>query len=131
MVLIAIVVAVAVVLIAVAAFVVSNRRSRPATPPPAAPRSDRPEPPPMTGLEEALNRATDRSGTTMADRIDAESDKVEGMRVVDDTGPLLRRVLDRFDTLDHPADQGPADGPDDSPGAGGGSSENRASRHSE
>ena len=57
-------------------------------------RAPRPEPPPMRGLEDALNQVTDRSGTTMAARLDAEGAHVDDLRDLDDTGPLLRRALD-------------------------------------
>ena len=62
-----------------------------------APRPPRPEPAPMTGLEEALNKATDRTGHTLADRLDGETDHVADLRHTDDTGPLLRRALDSVD----------------------------------
>lgn len=94
--------------------VVSKRRSQqtpppPPPPPPPVPKVERPEPPPMTGLEDALNRATDRSGTTMADRLESKSDSVEDFRVTDDTGPLLRRALDRLHPTDEPTtDAAPA-----------------------
>ena len=48
----------------------------------------------MTGLEDALSSVTDRSGTSMRDRLDAESAHVDPLRDSDDTGPLLRRALD-------------------------------------
>ena len=69
----------------------------PAPEAPRTPRTPRPEPAPMTGLEEALNKATDRTGSTMADRLDAEQDHVDELRQTDDTGPLLRRALDSVD----------------------------------
>ncbi|CAE7937870.1 unnamed protein product, partial [Symbiodinium sp. KB8] len=46
---------------------------------------------------DALNKATDRTGSTMADRLDAEQDHVDQLRQTDDTGPLLRRALDSVD----------------------------------
>jgi hypothetical protein len=103
---IVIIVAVALVIVAAVWWFTSRRGSTPAGPPPvpAAPRVERPEPPPMTGLEEALNRATDRSGTSLADRLDAEAEVVEGFRVSDDTGPLLRRALDRLEPADADAE---------------------------
>ncbi len=116
LVIIAVVVVVAILVIVW--WLVSRKRSSPSAPlpPPTPPapstaRADRPEPPPMTGLEEALNRATDRSGTSMADRLASESETVEGFRVTDDTGPLLRRALDRLepaaDAAPEPADSEP------------------------
>jgi hypothetical protein len=98
-----VVVVVIVLVAAVVAFALVGRRAGspaddvavPAAPPPEPERASRPDPEPMRGLEDALNRATDRSGATMAQRLDAEADKVEGFRERDDTGPLLRRALDR------------------------------------
>lgn len=52
---------------------------------------------PMTGLQNALEAATDSSGTKMRDRLDGESDHVDDLRVPDDTGPLLRRALDHVE----------------------------------
>lgn len=68
----------------------------------------------MTGLEDALASVTDRSGTSMRDRLDAESAHVDPLRVSDDTGPLLRRALDHVapdDARDQiaNADERPAD----------------------
>jgi hypothetical protein len=80
-----------------------RRRPRSAQEPTAPPRPARPDPPPMTGLEDALAQVTDRSGTTMRDRLDAEADHVEQLRVTNDTGPLLRRALDQVE----PAPQAP------------------------
>ena len=70
------------------------------TPTDASPTSRRAEPTPMTGLEDALNQATDRTGTTLAARLDAEGTHVDELRVGDDTGPLLRRALDHVDRRD-------------------------------
>jgi hypothetical protein len=76
------------------------------TPTPApAPRAPRPEPEPMHGLEDALAAVTDRTtGRSMAERLDDEAEIVDGLRVTDDTGPLLRRALDhvRPDDPDQP-----------------------------
>lgn len=116
---------VVVVVVAIAVGVVMMRRTRAATAaptpePPVAPRMPRPAPAPMTGLEEALNKATDRTGHTMADRLDAEQDQVDRLRQTDDTGPLLRRALDSVDRgHDVPAegDAAPvAEGAADAPG---------------
>jgi hypothetical protein len=94
---------VGVVAVAVVAVVLTTRRrrlvSRPVAPvaPPAAVRREPPipdEPPPMTDLESALARVTDSSGRPIRDRIEAERAHVDELRVVDDTGPLLRRALD-------------------------------------
>jgi len=48
----------------------------------------------MTDLESALAQVIDSAGRPIRDRIDAESDNVDHLRVPDDTGPLLRRALD-------------------------------------
>jgi hypothetical protein len=79
--------------------VVLAMRRRPVKPYTAAPleppaRPPAPEPPPMIDLESALDKATDRSGLPIRDRIDAEAGIVDELRVPDDTGPLLRRALD-------------------------------------
>ena len=97
-----IVIIVVVVVLAIVVGVVLMRRKggsddAPAPAPTPTPRVPRPEPAPMTGLEEALNKATDRTGHTMADRLDAENDHVDQLRETDDTGPLLRRALDSVD----------------------------------
>ena len=90
-----VIIAVIVVAIAIAVALVA-RRKRQARPvgAEATSRPPRPEPEPMHGLEDALNRITDRSGATMADRLDAEATHIDEIRVSDDTGPLLRRALD-------------------------------------
>jgi hypothetical protein len=102
-------VVVIVVLVAVAAVVLylqrrgAGQHTAPSTPP-------RPEPAPMTGLEQALNQVVDKSGTTMAARLDAESAHVDELRVSDDTGPLLRRALDHVRPDDDPdGESAPAD----------------------
>ncbi|MEQ9162795.1 MAG: hypothetical protein RLN74_08810, partial [Ilumatobacter fluminis] len=92
------IIAVVVVVAIVVGVVVMRRRTAsapaPTPDPPTTPRTPRPDPAPMTGLEDALNKATDRTGSTMADRLDAEQDHVDQLRQTDDTGPLLRRALD-------------------------------------
>lgn len=101
---------VVVVLVAVVAglVVVAVRRRRgpevPAPAPTPTTRVDRPEPEPMHGLDDALAAVTDRTtGRSMAERLDDEAEIVDGLRVTDDTGPLLRRALDhvRPDDADH------------------------------
>lgn len=113
------------VVVAIAVGVVMMRRKRavtaaPTPEPAVAPRTARPAPAPMTGLEEALNKATDRTGSTMADRLDAEQDHVDQLRQTDDTGPLLRRALDSVDRgHDAPVEGDPAptaEGAADAPG---------------
>ena len=48
----------------------------------------------MTGLESALDQATDSDGNTLRERLDNEASNVDELRIPDDTGPLLRRALD-------------------------------------
>jgi len=83
----------------------------------------------MTGLEDALAQVTDRSGTTLRDRLDAESDHVEQLRVTDDTGPLLRRALDHVDrpVVGHEP-PGPSDTPSD-PSVGEAAGDGATARH--
>ncbi len=57
---------------------------------------------PMTGLEAALARVTDRDGRPIGEHLDAEAELVDQLRVPDDTGPLLRRALDRVEHVDEP-----------------------------
>jgi hypothetical protein len=78
------------------------------TPTPAAPG-----PEPMSDLESALAQVTDSTGRPIQDRIDAETDHVDELRVPDDTGPLLRRALDHVAKPDTgetelPHDDGPS-----------------------
>jgi len=83
--------------------------SEPAEAPPAPPTA-RPEPEPMTGLEAALAQVTDRDGRPIGEHIDAEAPLVDELRTPDDTGPVLRRALDRVEQ--HPSDSDEAT-PDD------------------
>lgn len=81
-----------------------------------------PAPPPMTGLEAALDQIADRSGRTLRDKLEAESAVVDDLRVPDDTGPLLRRALDRVaqpgDSVAEGADEaGATDDESNPPGA--------------
>jgi hypothetical protein len=48
---------------------------------------------PMTGLELALDQATDRSGRNMREKME-DGTGIDDLRVPDDTGPILRRALD-------------------------------------
>lgn len=57
---------------------------------------------PMTGLESALDQAMDRSGRKMRDKIEAEAEIVDGLKSSDDTGPILRRALDRVEHTGEP-----------------------------
>ncbi len=95
MIIVVVVIAVAIIVaLAVMAVVLRRRRRAPDDlPPPTAPR---PEPPPMTGLESALDGVMGRDGRPLREAIDAEAGQVDDLRVPDDTGPLLRRALDRF-----------------------------------
>ncbi|MDJ0771180.1 MAG: hypothetical protein QNJ12_20500 [Ilumatobacter sp.] len=87
------VIAVVIMAVAIGALLARDRR-RPE--PDAAPKPA--EPPPMTDLESALDQVTDTSGRKMSERLDAETDHVEDLRVPDDTGPLLRRALDHVES---------------------------------
>lgn len=59
---------------------------------------------PMTGLESALSQVTDRSGRPIKEHLDAETGHVDELRVVDDTGPLLRRALDHVSNAETAAE---------------------------
>lgn len=98
-----------IVVVAIAVAVVAHRRRSRADGaagemPSGSVLDDHPDPGPMTGLEDALNRLTDTSGQTMAERLDEESPSVEELRIPDDTGPLLRRVLDSLESDDEALD---------------------------
>jgi hypothetical protein len=86
------VIVIVVVLAVVGIIVFAMRRTPGQVVPTEAPQLA--DPTPMTGLESALEQVIDRSGRPMRDRLDDESDHVDGLRVPDDTGPLLRRALD-------------------------------------
>lgn len=92
--------------------VLLRRRGRPdteATTAPA-PAPTRPDPAPMTGLDDALRQVADERGNTLGELIDAEAPLVDELRVTDDTGPLLRRVLDSVtDPGETPAGEQPSD----------------------
>ncbi|MFW2333227.1 MAG: hypothetical protein ACN4IE_05500, partial [Ilumatobacter sp.] len=66
----------------------------------------------MTGLEAALAQVIDREGRPIGERIDAEAPLVDELRVPDDTGPVLRRALDR---VEHQPDGEPDGSPGDRP----------------
>ena len=89
------------VVVALAVVLLTRRRGRANVPEPAdtSPSSApaRPEPEPMTGLEAALAQVTDRDGRPIGEHIDAEAPLVDDLRVPDDTGPVLRRALDRVE----------------------------------
>ena len=67
---------------------------------------------PMTGLEVALDQATDRSGKNMREKIETDT-AIDDLIVPDDTGPMLRRALD---SVEHPEPAPPAIAPDAAPG---------------
>jgi hypothetical protein len=94
-----VIVAVAVVVLAVMAFVVSRLRRRR---PPEAPvrRSSIAAAAPLTGLESALDEVTDRDGRKLREKIEAGT-VIDDLRVVDDSGPILRRALDHVEHVDH------------------------------
>jgi hypothetical protein len=84
-----------VILIAVVVGLFMRRKAR--TTAPAAPARPLPEPTaPMLGLETALDQATDRSGRPVREKF--ESGSIDDLRVVDDTGPVLRRALDQVES---------------------------------
>ncbi len=98
------------VVVAVAAGVVVRRRGTGGAagdPVPDASRSTITPPAPMVGLESALDQAMDRSGRPMREKLEAEAAIVDDLKVPDDTGPILRRALDR---VEHTEPKPPADG---------------------
>lgn len=106
------VIVIAVMLIGAAVALVVRRKRRSAAPPASVadqPSRDAiPPPAPMTDLEAALSRVTDRDGRPIRERIDAEAVHVDPLRDPDDTGPLLRRALDSITHHDDdPARPGP------------------------
>lgn len=121
---------VVVVLVVVVGGALIWRRRRPDLPD----EHDRPvvhEPAPMTGLETALDGVMDRAGRPLREHLDAEAPSVDELRLPDDTGPLLRRALDRLEgtesgtdtgtdtsTTTDPADSGAGDEPTAEPGDG-------------
>ena len=75
-------------------------RARSGEPVPDATRSTIAPPAPMVGLESALDQAMDRSGRNMREKLEAEAAIVDDLKVADDTGPILRRALDRVEHAD-------------------------------
>jgi len=102
----------ALVAIVVVVVVLIRRRSGGSAPSADAPPSSGVHDEPMTGLEAALAQVTDRQGRPIGEAIDAEAEVVDELRVPDDTGPLLRRALDRVEH-DDAADDGDEDHPPD------------------
>lgn len=86
------------VVIAVLAWWLLKRRApQPATP--ASPPRSRPpiaDAEPMTGLEQALDQVTDRSGRKMRDKLE-QATPIDDLLIPDDTGPVLRRALDNVE----------------------------------
>jgi hypothetical protein len=100
------------VLVAVAVGVTSvvlarGKRGAASDPVPDASRSTIAPPAPMVGLESALDQAMDRSGRPMREKLEAEAAIVDDLKVPDDTGPILRRALDR---VEHTEPAPPVDG---------------------
>ena len=81
-------------------------RAQPASPEPA--RVTRvADAAPMTGLEAALDQATDRSGRKMREKIEGTT-AIDDLRVPEDTGPILRRALDQVEHTEHTEQARPA-----------------------
>lgn len=95
-----------VVVVALVAFAFVRRRAATAKPgalePPQGEPARAQAAAPMTGLESALAQVTDREGRPIGERIDAEAEAVDELRIPDDTGPVLRRALDRVEHHDEP-----------------------------
>lgn len=104
-VLVAVLVAVAVA--ATSAVLARGKRGPTSDPVPDASRSTITPPAPMVGLESALDQAMDRSGRPMREKLEAEAAIVDDLKIPDDTGPILRRALDR---VEHTGPTPPADG---------------------
>ena len=106
--------AVAFAIVVIVVVVLLRRRASGAAPEPVAAPHARPERPadlPMSGLEAALAQVTGRDGRPIGERIDAEAQHVDDLRVPDDTGPLLRRALDHVEHRDHEAPRGATETP--------------------
>ena len=89
-----IVVLVAVVVLALVAGVLVTRLRRPVAEPPVR-RSTITAAAPFTGLESALDQVTG-DGRKLRDKIEGET-AIDDLRVVDDSGPILRRALDHVE----------------------------------
>jgi hypothetical protein len=90
-----IVVLVAVVMLATVAGVLVTRLRQPVAEPPLR-RSTITAAAPFTGLESALDQVTGRDGRKLRDKIEGET-AIDDLRVVDDSGPILRRALDHVE----------------------------------
>jgi hypothetical protein len=51
---------------------------------------------PFTGLESALDQVTGRDGRKLRDKIEGGT-AIDDLRVIDDSGPILRRALDHVE----------------------------------
>lgn len=102
---IAVIAAVVVAVVVVVVIIVVVRRRRGASARGATPSTPRHAmvTAPMTDLESALARVTDRDGRPIREKIEAESVHVDPLRDPEDTGPLLRRALDSVAHHDDPA----------------------------
>jgi hypothetical protein len=86
-----------VVVVAIIGWAVWRRRSKPQPATPEPPRTTRvSDAAPMTGLEAALDQATDRSGRKMREKIEGTT-AIDDLIVPEDTGPILRRALDQVE----------------------------------
>ena len=87
----------------IAGAVLLRRRSTTSAPTAVAPdlsRSTIAPATPMVGLEAALDQVTDRTGRKLRDKLEDEAGIVADLRTPDDTGPVLRRALDRVEHHD-------------------------------
>ena len=95
---------IAVVAVAVIAAVVGWALWRRSRVPPASPEPQRitrvTDAAPLTGLESALDQATDRSGRKLREKIEGTT-AIDDLRVPEDTGPILRRALDQVEHIEH------------------------------
>jgi hypothetical protein len=94
-----VIVAVAVVVLAVIALLLLKLR-RPAAAEAPVRRSSIAAAAPLTGLESALDQVTDRDGRKLREKIEAGT-VIDDLRVIDDSGPILRRALDHVEHVDH------------------------------
>jgi hypothetical protein len=93
---------IAVIVLAASTAIVVRGRKTPLPPAAPAPAAAPPQPA-MSGLESALSQVTGRDGRAIGEHIDAEAGHVDALRIPDDTGPVLRRVLDHLEHHDAPA----------------------------
>ena len=92
-----IIVVVIVAVVAVVGWLLWSRSRKTAATAPTPARASRvTDPKPMTGLEVALDQATDRTGRNMRDKIESGT-AIDDLIVPNDTGPILRRALDNVE----------------------------------